>query len=73
MQQFEALYEDGLLRPAKQLPLRPGERVVLIILRRPDAARWDLARLGAPQGEEDALSEAGIAEWVDELDAEDHS
>ena len=41
----EAQYEDGVLRPAERLSLRSGERVNLIVVRRPDPGRWDLARL----------------------------
>jgi predicted DNA-binding antitoxin AbrB/MazE fold protein len=47
MRPVEALYEDGMLRPAKPLNLRPGERVAVIVVRQPDASRWDLARLGS--------------------------
>ncbi len=36
----EALYENGVLRPAKPLNLKPGERVGLIVVRHPDGARW---------------------------------
>jgi predicted DNA-binding antitoxin AbrB/MazE fold protein len=72
MRPVEASYENGLLRPAKPLPLRAGERVGLIVVRRPDRARWDLARLAAGADEDDALARAGLAEWVDNLDREDH-
>jgi predicted DNA-binding antitoxin AbrB/MazE fold protein len=68
----EALYEDGLLRPSRPLALRPGERVNLIVVRRPDPGRWDLKRLaGAARGEDLKLAEQGLAEWADALDAED--
>src|SRR5579863_2330947 len=43
----EAHYENGLRRPLERLGLRPGERVRLIVIRRPDPGRWDLAR-GSP-------------------------
>jgi predicted DNA-binding antitoxin AbrB/MazE fold protein len=67
----KARYEDGLLRPAKALPLRPGEQVAVIVIRQPDAARWDLSRLGAAAVEDEALATAGLAEWADALDHQD--
>ena len=72
MRHVTALYEDGLLRPAEPLPLRAGERVELIVLRRPDPRRWDLDRLAkAGQGEDAALAGQGLADWAEELDRED--
>jgi predicted DNA-binding antitoxin AbrB/MazE fold protein len=66
----EAQYEDGVLRPAERLGLRPGERVNLIVVRRPDPSRWDLARLAKTVKDEDRdLAEQGLAEWATELDA----
>jgi predicted DNA-binding antitoxin AbrB/MazE fold protein len=66
----EAQYEDGVLRPAERLGLRPGEQVSLIVMRRPDPSRWDLARLAkTTNGEDLALAEQGLAEWAGELDA----
>lgn len=66
----EAQYEDGVLRPAQRLDLRPGEHVSLIVVRRPDPSRWDLARLvKAANGEDLALAEQGLTEWAGELDA----
>jgi predicted DNA-binding antitoxin AbrB/MazE fold protein len=71
MRPVEALYENGLLRPMSPLPLRSGERVAVIVVRRPDPARWDLERLAA-HGEDDlALAEAGLDEWAAALDRED--
>jgi predicted DNA-binding antitoxin AbrB/MazE fold protein len=67
----EALYEDGFLRPAKPLNLRSGERVGLIVVRRPDPARWDLTRLGAHPDEDAELAAAGLDDWADALDRED--
>jgi predicted DNA-binding antitoxin AbrB/MazE fold protein len=67
----KALYENGLLRPAKPLPLRSGERVALIVVRQPDPARWDLNRLGAAATEDEALATAGLADWADALDHQD--
>lgn len=71
MRTVEALYENGLLRPAKPLNLRPGERVGLILVRRPDPSRWDLARLGACFGEDEELANAGLDDWSADLDRED--
>jgi len=71
MRPIEARYENGVLRPAKPLPLRVGERVALIVVRRPDASRWDLARLAAGSSEDEDLSETGLDDWAAELDAED--
>ena len=44
----DAQYDNGLLRPAEPLGLRPGECVKLIVMRQPDPTRWDLARLRRP-------------------------
>ena len=66
----QAQYEDGVLRPTERLGLRPGEQVSLIVVRRPDPSRWDLARLvKAANGEDLALAEQGLTEWAGELDA----
>ncbi len=74
MRTVEALYEDGLLKPQTPLPLRPGERVAVIVLRQADPNRWDLGRLARVGREEDvALAEQGLAQWSDALDTEDHS
>lgn len=67
----DALYENGLLRPASPLPLRSGERVALIVVRRPDARRWDSARLAAHPEDDLALAEAGLDEWAAALERED--
>ncbi|MBE7484722.1 MAG: DUF104 domain-containing protein [Polyangiaceae bacterium] len=73
MRTVEALYVDGLLKPDRPLPLQPGERVGVILVRRPDPARWDLRRIAAASGGEDeALAAAGLESWADALDAEDH-
>ena len=72
MKLVEALYEKGLLRPAKPLALRPGERVNLILVRQPDPKRWDLARLAKSRTAEDLeLAERGLAGWSVDLDKED--
>ncbi len=66
----EAQYENGVLRPVDRLGLRSGERVNLIVVRRPDPRRWDLARLSSTANQEDlSLSEQGLAEWANSLDA----
>lgn len=72
MNPVEARYEEGSLRLTSPLPLRPGERVCLIVMRLPDPGRWNLDRLSRHGQDEDlTLAQAGIAEWVDMLDAED--
>ena len=71
MRPFEALYEDGVLRPAKPLNLRHGERVGVIVVRQPDRARWDLARLAAFQDDDTELAGAGLDDWGAALDRED--
>ncbi len=68
----EARYEKGLLKPTKPLPLRPGERVNLIVVRRPDPNRWNLDRLQKTSSVEDIeLAERGLADWSARLDEED--
>jgi predicted DNA-binding antitoxin AbrB/MazE fold protein len=42
MEVIEAEFNDGVLRPMRRLPLRPGERVGIVVVRRPDPLRWDL-------------------------------
>ena len=70
----EAQYENGVLRPSERLGLRPGERVNIIVVRRPDPRRWDLARLAKTgNGDDLALAEHGLAEWANELEAKDRS
>ena len=71
MRPVDALYENGLLRPVSPLPLRSGERVALIVVRRPDVSRWDFTRLAAHAVEDLALAEAGLNEWAAALDRED--
>lgn len=73
MRLVDARYEDGLLKPTGPLALRPGERVGLIVVRRPDPARWDLARLAKMSGEEDlALAKQGLGDWAQDLEDEDN-
>ena len=73
MELIEAEFCDGVLRPMRSLPLRPGERVGIVVVRRPDPSRWDLSRLSKSTSEEDALSEAGLADWENSLDCEDRN
>ncbi len=63
-----------MLRLAERLGLRPGELVNLIVVRRPDPRRWDLAKLAHTANEDDlALDEQGLAEWVGDLEATERS
>ena len=71
---IEAHYENGVLRPAERLSLRPGERVKLVVMRGPDPSRWDLARLAKTgDGDEVPLAEQGLAEWASSLEATERS
>jgi predicted DNA-binding antitoxin AbrB/MazE fold protein len=71
MRPVEALYENGTLTPAKPLNLRQGERVAVIVVRRPDASRWDLARLASLRMEDEDLASQGLDDWSASLDDED--
>lgn len=71
MRSVEARYEDGVLKPTEPLSLKPGERVRLVVLRRSDPSRWNLARLADEPEEDAALAADGLAEWADGLDAAD--
>jgi predicted DNA-binding antitoxin AbrB/MazE fold protein len=71
MELIEAEFENGLLRPMRRLALRPGERVGIVVVRRPDPARWDLGRLSKGSTEEEKLAEEGLADWATGLDRED--
>ncbi len=72
MEIIEAEFENGVLRPMRRLSLRPGERVGIVVVRRPDPARWDLRRLSkAAAADEATLAEEGLGEWADALDRED--
>jgi len=68
-----ATYENGALLPAKPLPLRPGARVMVVVVPQADPSRWDLARLGASASEDEALAQAGLDDWAAELDREDRA
>jgi predicted DNA-binding antitoxin AbrB/MazE fold protein len=60
----EAKYEQGTLKLSRPLPLSPGERVRVIVVRQPDPKHWDLAKLQAADTSEDvALAEGGLADW----------
>ena len=66
----DAQYDNGVLRPAERLGLRPGECVKVIVMRQPDPTRWDLARLAKTGNAEDLpLAERGLAEWASSLEA----
>lgn len=52
VRRVEDRYEDGLLKPEHPLPLRPGERVGVSLMRRPDPSRRDLARIAAAADED---------------------
>ena len=65
------MFEDGFLKPAKPLNLRPGERVALIVVRQPDPKRWDVDRLASAPGEDEELAALGLNDWAASLDRED--
>jgi len=72
MEIIEAEFENGVLRPMRRLALRPGERVGIVVVRRPDPARWNLARLTKiAAANEEKLAEEGLGDWADALDRED--
>lgn len=71
MHPVEAQYENGVLRPAKPLDLRPGERVRLIVVRHSDPARWDLERLASARSEDAELAATGLDEFDAMLARED--
>jgi predicted DNA-binding antitoxin AbrB/MazE fold protein len=73
MDVIEAEFNDGVLRPMRRLPLRPGEKVGIVVIRRPDPLRWDLTRLSKVIPAEDTLTEAGLSDWETTLSHEDRS
>ncbi len=73
MATVEADFEDGVLRPTKPLLLRKGERVRLLVLRKPDPARWDLERLASISKDDIDLAEAGMDSWAQSLDELDQA
>jgi predicted DNA-binding antitoxin AbrB/MazE fold protein len=71
MRSVEAKYEQGTLKLSQPLPLTPGERVRVIVVRQPDPKRWDLAKLrGTDTSEDLALAEAGLADWDRAIDSD---
>lgn len=71
MRSVEAKYDEGTLKLSQPLPLSPGERVRVIVVRQPDPKRWDLAKFRAADTSEDvALSEAGLVDWERALDSD---
>ena len=73
MELIEAEFNEGALRPMRRLRLRLGERVGIVVVRRPDPLRWDLARLSKVVADEDTLTEAALAEWETTLSGEDQN
>jgi len=73
MEVIEAEFNDGVLRPTRHLSLRPGEKVGIVVMRRPDPSRWDLVRLSKVAPDEKALTEAGLSDWEMMLRHEDRS
>lgn len=72
MEIIEAEFENGVLRPLRRLALRPGERVGIVVVRRPDPARWNLDRLSqAATAEDKKLAEEGLSDWAAALARED--
>jgi hypothetical protein len=45
--------------------------VALIVVRHPDAARWDLKRLAQSAAEDETLAASGVDAWADALEVED--
>ena len=73
MRVVDACYEGGLLKPSRPLALRPGERVGLIVVWRPDPNRWDLDRLAKTASEDELeLAQQGLTDWAQALDQENH-
>jgi predicted DNA-binding antitoxin AbrB/MazE fold protein len=68
---IDAEFKDGVLKPAKPLALRSGEHVGVLIVRRPDPARWDLQRLADLSDEDVSLAESGLDDWAETLERED--
>ncbi len=68
-----ARYEHGALKLERPAALREGERVGVIVVREPDPARWDFARLAGFSKDDDVtLAEAGLDDWAGALEREDH-
>jgi predicted DNA-binding antitoxin AbrB/MazE fold protein len=63
------LYEDGVLKPRKPLPLSPGESVEVVIIGPTDPKLKNLQRFAAEHGEDlDFLTSVGLEEWPAMLD-----
>jgi predicted DNA-binding antitoxin AbrB/MazE fold protein len=61
----DAECNNGTLKPSTPLALRPGERVRLIMMRRPDPKRSDLSRLTqSPTADEADLAAQGLEGWA---------
>ena len=71
MEYIEAEFDNGVLRPLRPVGLHPGEHVSLLIVRRADPGRWDLARLAQGSKDDAQLAEEGLADWATALDRED--
>ena len=73
MEIIEAAFENGVLHPLHRLPLREGERVGIVVVRRPDPVRWDPGRFlkCGVSDDESRLAEEGLGEWAANLDDED--
>jgi predicted DNA-binding antitoxin AbrB/MazE fold protein len=70
----EAYFENGALRPSEHLGLRSGERVKIIVVRRPDPGRWDMTRFAKVANTEDiALAEQGLGDWASSLEDGEHN
>jgi hypothetical protein len=59
------------LKPTQPLKLRQGERVAVVVLLRPDRARWDMKRLAVGNAEDETLASSGLDACAGALDAED--
>jgi hypothetical protein len=72
MRSVKAKSEQGTLKVSRPLPLSPGERVRVIVVRQPHPKRWDLGKLSATGTSEDvALAEAGLADWDHAIDSDE--
>ena len=65
MRFIEARNEEDLLKPEAPLPLTPGERVALLVVRHPDPRRWDLARLARSGKEDRALLQEALFDLLE--------
>ncbi len=72
MRAIEAEFENGFLKPTQPLPLRPGERVNLVVIRKADPNRWNLEKLAHGNHEDVELASAGLDDWSKRLDREDN-